>query len=576
MLEFFPIIFNRSGHQNIIKQLSIKKETLQSPDFKDSNPKALKKNPSNEYFELKTSTRSKYDHKKPESEEHRKKKFEQRKLDLQSSIESNGFIINIEKKQIIERSPETEKKNPINQKTKNHSGFKTFYTKKKFSRGIQQLSSQVSMASIPRQFNSYDVWKLNNNISIDKKVFIICGNYPDVRKAFLQRGWIENADQESIYFDLKWARNARVPSNMLDWQIYNHFPKNFELSVKWQLYENIKKAQSQSKVSYLNYIPRCFRLDSKGTEDFFDTFKAIFAISLLRDFILTPSKQIIEQVVIANIICKRWIQDHEKNNNCTERVSGLVMNVEWRILTSKDILEIKSCFQRMMLSSSQDLYTLTKNNLEKVEELDPQFFINGYKNIWIVKAGRKSRGRDIAVFNDLNKLKSFTGSSGCWVVQKYIENPLIIFQRKFDIRQWVLITNSDPLTVWVYKKSYLRFSLENYSDDNLSNPFIHLTNNSISKTSKKFDTSEIKGCMWSIEQFQDYLITEKKSNLWASHIFPGIKKIVKYSLLAIGNLGRKNSFEILGYDFMIDNNMKPWLLEINSSPAMDYSTVIAS
>ena len=80
--------------------------------------------------------------------------------------------------------------------------------------------------------------------------------------------------------------------------------------------------------------------------------------------------------------------------------------------------------------------------------------------------------------------------------------------------------------------------------------------------------------MWSIEQFKDYLIKNKGIDIWTLQIFPAIKKIVKYSLLAIGNLGRKSSFEIFGYDFMIDDEYKPWLLEINSSPAMDYSTVI--
>ena len=36
---------------------------------------------------------------------------------------------------------------------------------------------------------------------------------------------------------------------------------------------------------------------------------------------------------------------------------------------------------------------------------------------------------------------------------------------------------------------------------------------------------------------------------------------------------RKNSFEFLGYDFMIDTDLKVWLIEVNSSPSMDYSTV---
>ena len=37
---------------------------------------------------------------------------------------------------------------------------------------------------------------------------------------------------------------------------------------------------------------------------------------------------------------------------------------------------------------------------------------------------------------------------------------------------------------------------------------------------------------------------------------------------------RKNSFEFFGYDFMVDDQGVPWLIEVNSSPAMDYSTVI--
>lgn len=36
---------------------------------------------------------------------------------------------------------------------------------------------------------------------------------------------------------------------------------------------------------------------------------------------------------------------------------------------------------------------------------------------------------------------------------------------------------------------------------------------------------------------------------------------------------RKNSFEMFGYDFMVDDQGIPWLIEVNSSPAMDYSTV---
>jgi len=37
---------------------------------------------------------------------------------------------------------------------------------------------------------------------------------------------------------------------------------------------------------------------------------------------------------------------------------------------------------------------------------------------------------------------------------------------------------------------------------------------------------------------------------------------------------RPRTFELFGYDFMIDDQFNPWLIEINSSPSLGYSTEI--
>lgn len=114
-----------------------------------------------------------------------------------------------------------------------------------------------------------------------------------------------------------------------------------------------------------------------------------------------------------------------------------------------------------------------KQLLDKVYEVlkqlcgligEKQFGLTGSQNAWILKPGGKSRGRGIEVHDDMNDmLKSIMISRDTiWVVQKYIERPLIILEKKFDIRQWVLVTSVEPLQVWFWKKPYFRFSSNDY------------------------------------------------------------------------------------------------------------------
>ena len=46
---------------------------------------------------------------------------------------------------------------------------------------------------------------------------------------------------------------------------------------------------------------------------------------------------------------------------------------------------------------------------------------------------------------------------------------------------------------------------------------------------------------------------------------------MKASTLAVQDIvnNRKNSFEFFGYDFMVDEDLRVWLIEVNSSPSME-------
>ena len=60
------------------------------------------------------------------------------------------------------------------------------------------------------------------------------------------------------------------------------------------------------------------------------------------------------------------------------------------------------------------------------------------------------------------------------------------------------------------------------------------------------------------------------------HVLPKIKKMVKDTMkatyLKIDVNRRQHTFELFGYDFMIDANMKPWLIECNTNPCLALSS----
>ena len=75
------------------------------------------------------------------------------------------------------------------------------------------------------------------------------------------------------------------------------------------------------------------------------------------------------------------------------------------------------------------------------------------------------------------------------VISRYIDNPLLVGGKKFDLRMYVLVTNYRPLKAWIYSLGFGRFCNEKYSTDiaEIDNQFIHLTNVAVQKLSVSVD-----------------------------------------------------------------------------------------
>jgi len=82
--------------------------------------------------------------------------------------------------------------------------------------------------------------------------------------------------------------------------------------------------------------------------------------------------------------------------------------------------------------------------------------------------------------------------------------------------------------------------------------------------------------LWDINTFDAYLKNKYGENIYENKLKSKIRDIVIYTLESVQDVivNRKNSHEVFGFDLMIDDKFNVWLIEVNASPCMEYSTEI--
>ncbi|CAG8619425.1 13596_t:CDS:2 [Funneliformis mosseae] len=212
--------------------------------------------------------------------------------------------------------------------------------------------------------------------------------------------------------------------------------------------------------------------------------------------------------------------------------------------------------------------------------------INEEKVKFILKPSLGNKGAEIKIFDSIDQLRSvFEGKHDLkedeedddesifhirdWVVQRYISNPLLIRNRKFHIRSYILAISN--LQVYLYKDMLALFALNAYAPTDINDALSHLTNTCLQVNEVSFKESNQVKLFWDLSTKDDEGEVGIISKLDLEMIFNQIKSILNDCFDSIVNevtqfMPMENAFELFGFDFLVDHEMNAYLLEANSFP----------
>ncbi|KAJ3215451.1 putative tubulin polyglutamylase ttll1 [Dinochytrium kinnereticum] len=122
-------------------------------------------------------------------------------------------------------------------------------------------------------------------------------------------------------------------------------------------------------------------------------------------------------------------------------------------------------------------------------------------------------------------------------------------------------------------QGFARFCAVKYTSDvgELDNSFMHLTNVSIQKYGE--DYNENNGGKWTLKNLLLYL-SATRGRQTTTRLIDDIDSIFVHSLKAVQQLmtNDRHCFECYGYDIIVDEGLRPWLVEVNASPSLTATT----
>lgn len=477
---------------------------------------------------------------------------------------------------------------------------------------INAVASSTSTSKIINLVNSkiktdakHDLQSTLQCINDDKFVYeVICLKDLEIISKIMKHrsSWILKNNNKSEFINFTWKySNKKVPFssfNLLSSKIkttksFNHLEFHYEMTNKKFFFSNLIEYCDNKNIDPFNIVPFTVIINkSKVNQNKnFNSFKEIYenlSIHIKKennnDFVYGNYGKLFtisdKQSKVKNIKCKipncyslgknLWIL--KPDNLYQGKLIKISDTLEEIIKDAKAYINVKSIKdESIKLEKNENLDEINVNEIDNFNSKSKSKIIDVIKEEFVVS--------DEENYNVDNKTKKKKKKSVKFVVhnlliQKYIENPLLFNNRKFDIRVFILIDHQSNL--YIFKEGHLKTSSEVY-DVSTKHTFVHITNYSLQKYNPNFEKYE-KGNELGFDDFQIYLDSNNIPINVRKDIMPKIKEKVRICVESCSKkLFRKPityTFELYGIDLILDNNFCPYIFEINDNPGLTISSPI--
>ena len=175
-----------------------------------------------------------------------------------------------------------------------------------------------------------------------------------------------------------------------------------------------------------------------------------------------------------------------------------------------------------------------------------------------------------------------------FVVQRYLDRPLLMGGLKFDLRLYVLVLGTEGFPAFLSKEGLARFCTAPYASPSRANRDAErsfLTNYALNKKSEAFARSNAvdggDGSKRSVASVMSELAEEGADvdALWrrVETLVASTVAAMRHALVDAATNARvdpETCFQVFGFDVILDESLKPHLLEVNAGPSLAMDAVV--